>query len=62
MSQFRERIRKSIANPILQTALDANAQRRVEGSVTAFASLPDHQERRKRAHQVRSQVIAELAE
>lgn len=60
MNPFRKRIRQSIANPVLQTALDANAQRRVEGSVAAFESLPDHQERRQRAHKIRKQVIAHL--
>ena len=62
MNNFRKRIRESIANPVLQTALDANAQRRVEGSLAAFQSLPDHQERRQRAHEIRKDVIANLDE
>jgi len=61
-NSFRERIRTSIENKNLQKALDANAQIRVEGSVAAFASLPDHQERRQRAHMVRENVIAKLDE
>ncbi len=61
-SAFRTSIRKSIANPALQIALDNNAQRRVAGRVTAFASLPDWRERRQRAHQVRAEVIAHLDE
>ena len=60
MTSFRERIRASIENKNLQKALDANAQRRVEGSVAAFASLPDHQDRRQRAHRIRENVIANL--
>ena len=60
MNEFHKRIRESIANPVLQTALDANAQRRVEGSLAAFQSLPDHQERRQRAHEIRKDVIANL--
>ena len=62
MNAFRKRIRQSLANPILQTALDANAQRRVDGSVAAFASLPDYQERRQRAHEIRKSVITNLDE
>ncbi len=59
---FRARIRSSLANPSLQAALDANAERRVQGRVTAFASLPDWKERRQRAHAVRADVIAHLDE
>ncbi|MBI5842074.1 MAG: LUD domain-containing protein [Chloroflexi bacterium] len=59
---FRARIRSSLANSSLQAALDANAERRVQGRVTAFASLPDWRERRQRAHAVRAEVIAHLDE
>lgn len=59
-NQFHERIKKSIANQNLQVALDANAERRVKGRVAAFASLPDWQERRQRAHAVRADVIEHL--
>ena len=34
----------------------------MEGSVAAFASLPDHQDRRQRAHRIRENVIANLDE
>lgn len=57
---FRQRIRQAIANPVLQAALDANAERRLKGRALAFASLPDWRERRQRAHAVRSDVIAHL--
>src|SRR5512141_2906322 len=59
-AQFRKRIRTSIANPALQAALDANAERRVNGRIAAFASLPDWRERRQRAHAVRADVIENL--
>ena len=44
---FRRHIRAAIADLQLQSALDANAQRRASGRLTAFASLPDWQERRQ---------------
>jgi L-lactate dehydrogenase complex protein LldF len=59
---FRERIRKSLANETLQIALDANAERRVSGRAAAFESLPDWKERRQRAHALRSDVIEHLDE
>ena len=60
MNQFRNRIRQSIDNAVLQTALDANAERRKQGRLAAFASLPDYQERRQRAHAIKAEVIAHL--
>ena len=57
---FRAKIREKISDQALQTALDANAARRVQGRIAAFASLPDWQERRQRAHAVRAQVIGHL--
>ncbi len=62
LSPFRERIRSSIANQTLQAALDANAERRMAGRLTAMASLPDWRERRQRAHAIRADVIEHLAE
>jgi L-lactate dehydrogenase complex protein LldF len=59
---FRERIRTSLSNETLQIALDANAERRVNGRIQAFASLPDWRERRQRAHFVRADVIEHLDE
>ena len=61
-NDFRQRIRKSLANETLQIALDANAERRISGRVTAFASLPDWRERRQRAHAVRADVVEHLDE
>ncbi len=60
--QFRNRIRQSLADENLQIALDNNAQRRRDGRLAAFASLPDHQERRQRAHAIKADVIAHLDE
>jgi L-lactate dehydrogenase complex protein LldF len=61
-SEFRERIRTSLANEALQVALDANAERRVLGRARAFESIPDWRERRKRAHAIRADVIEHLDE
>ena len=61
-SDFRERIRASLANETLQNALDANAERRVSGRIAAFESLPDWRERRQQAHAVRAEVIEHLEE
>jgi L-lactate dehydrogenase complex protein LldF len=61
-SAFRSKIREKVADQALQAALDANAARRVQGRLEAFASLPDWRERRQRAHAVRAEVIAHLDE
>ena len=58
--QFRERIRKSLANQHLQKALDLNAERRVTRRINALETLPDWRERRQRAHAVRAEVIENL--
>ncbi len=60
LNYFRRSIRKAIANDALQAALDANAERRTKGRLGAFASLPDHPERRAHAHAIRADVIAHL--
>ncbi len=60
MDQFHQNIRRAILDENLQQALDGNAMRRVGARVTAFASLPDWEERRQRAHAVRAEVIANL--
>ena len=61
-AEFRERIRTSLADATLQSALDANAERRINGRIAAFASLPDWRERRQQAHAVRAEVIEHLEE
>ncbi len=62
LKAFRTRIRQSIADKNLQLALDNNAQRRKDGRLAAFASLPDYPERRLRAHAVKAEVVAHLDE
>ena len=61
-SPFRAKIREQIADQALQVALDANAMRRVQGRIDAFASLPDWQVRRQEAHAVRAEVVGNLDE
>jgi L-lactate dehydrogenase complex protein LldF len=61
-TEFRGRIRKSLANPTLQTALDANAERRVKGRIQALATLPNWREKRQQAHAIRAEVIDHLDE
>lgn len=59
-AQFRERIRESINNANLQTALDNNTERRLRGRALAFESIPDWRQRRQRAHAIRADVIEHL--
>ena len=61
-AEFRARIRTSLANPTLQLALDANAERRVNGRIRAWESLPNWRERRQQAHAIRAEVIDHLEE
>lgn len=62
MNAFRRRIRESINDATLQTALDNNAERRLKGREAAFASIPDWRERRRRAHRIRAEAIEHLDE
>jgi len=48
-SPFQRGIRTALENPVLQAALDANAERRVSIRREAFASLPDAEALRQRA-------------
>jgi L-lactate dehydrogenase complex protein LldF len=59
---FRVRVRQSLADENLQLALDNNARRRKDGRLAAFAALPDHAERRQRAHAIKAEVVAHLDE
>ena len=59
-TQFKASIRKSISNEALQSALDANTERRLKGRLVALESLPDWYDRRQRAHAIRADVIAHL--
>ena len=60
--EFKARIRKAIANENLQIALDNNARRRKEARETSFAQMPDHEERRQRAHAIKADIVAHLDE
>ena len=57
---FHQHITTALADENLQSALDDNTVRRVQGRVTAFASLPDAAGMRSRAHGVRADVIDHL--
>jgi len=61
-TDFRKRIRESIENETLQTALDNNTEHRLKGRAVAFESIPDWRARRQRAHAVRAEVIEHLDE
>ena len=60
MTDFHTKIHEQVTDKALQAALDANAKRRVQGRIKAFASLPDWKERRQQAHAVRAEVIGNL--
>jgi L-lactate dehydrogenase complex protein LldF len=62
ITEFRKRIRVSLANEPLQIALDANAERRVKGRISAWATLPNWRERRQQARAIRADVIGHLDE
>ncbi len=58
---FKSRILSALDDPNLQSALDNNSQRRREGRMLAYASLPENlQVMRRRAHAMRAEVIAHL--
>lgn len=57
---FRDRIKNALADKNLQAALDSNTDLRIQGRLKAFASLPDAQGMRQRAHALREEVITNL--
>ena len=57
---FHQKIRKALANPALQAALDYNSAKRKDASGEAFASLPDPDTHRQKARGIREQVVANL--
>ncbi len=59
---FRNQIRKSLADQNLQSALDANAVKRIQVRKSAFATLPDPQSARQLAHALRADVIEHLCD
>jgi L-lactate dehydrogenase complex protein LldF len=61
MNSFHNQIKRAISNPVLQAALDANAERRVQARKTAFKSLPKPLDTlRQRAHNLRAKTINNL--
>ncbi len=60
MPSLRQAIRQALANPALQAALDANAERRRAARARAYATLPEPWEvLRDRAAQVRAEILAQ---
>ncbi len=60
---FKQRIRQSLGNPILQSALDANAEKRILARKKVFEDLsPDILSVRNQAHQMRAHTIEHLDE
>ena len=60
MTAFRAQVRRALADPALQQALDRNAERRRAAWGPAFASLPDEAGVRRRAAEIRRRSIDEL--
>ncbi len=60
-TKFKARIRTALADAQLQSALDGNAERRLQALTQAFASLPGGRAAaRERAHAMRARVIDNL--
>ena len=59
-NRFRKQIRKALRDEHLQTALDGNALRRLNVRKQSFAGMPDYEDRRRRAHALRAEVIERL--
>jgi len=58
---FHTHIRDALADPVLQSALDTNAENRLRAREKAYISLPeDWMIMRERAHSVRSKTITDL--
>ena len=57
MTAFRAHVRRALADPALQQALDRNAERRRAAWGPAFASLTDAAAVRRRATEIRRRTI-----
>ena len=57
---FADRIEKSLTNPVLQAALDRNAERRVAGRNLRFAELPAGEAVRDRGRAIRIETLSKL--
>ncbi|MGD8754002.1 MAG: LUD domain-containing protein, partial [Anaerolineales bacterium] len=63
MKEFHAKIRAALGDQNLQSALDANAERRIKARKTALESNPEGMQAiRRRAHHVRAAIIANLDE
>jgi len=60
--KFHRQARQAIADPVLQTALDNNADRRRSAWESAFATLPDVDALRSQARAIRQKTITHLDE
>jgi L-lactate dehydrogenase complex protein LldF len=61
LDSFHTHIRDALADPVLQSALDTNAENRLRAREKAYTSLPeDWMIMRERAHDVRDKTIANL--
>lgn len=59
---FAERIDRSLKNPVLQLALDRNAERRIPARNARFAEMPDGEAVRDRGRAIRIEALARLDE
>ncbi len=59
-AEFRQRAQEALVNEFLQTALDRNAERRTAARLAAWAELPDVEDLRRRAHEVRARTVQDL--
>ncbi len=63
MKTFQDKIQAALQDPVLQSALDANAIGRRQAWTAAFEAMPyDLEEMRQKAHQIRKEVIDNLDE
>lgn len=57
---FNQRIATALRNPVLQTALDRNAERRISGRNQRFAEMPEAEAVRDRGRAIRLETLARL--
>lgn len=57
---FHDRIKQSLHNPVLQAALDRNAERRIAGRNQRFGELPDVEAVRDRGRAIRLHTLSRL--
>jgi L-lactate dehydrogenase complex protein LldF len=59
-TRFSDRIARSLSNPVLQIALDRNAERRIAGRNQRFAELPNAEAVRDRGRAIRLETLSRL--